>query len=259
MLVETRQGYVRFCRGYATLRPQLLCECKFAMEWAVGRLRVALGIVGVAGLTAFLPEQELQAFPIHLGAHGLQFEFFEECGGFGEIGEVMFGEAELGRVHDAPLLDEFRPAGGEKDQNVVGADARVAEDLAAFTESVGIEAAFAGGEPFLIAALPPFGEILRRYGATAEERVEDFDGFGFDIDPVENEGGGFAVHEEEVQSVPQSEWEACDFSGASRHFLNSFWFLVFQRRNLALWMAPMPGVLRMSSKKPRMTRINTNT
>ena len=95
----------------------------FVMERAVSRLCIAPRIVGGVGLTVLFLEREFQAFAIHLGAHGLQFEFFEKCGGFGEIGVVMFGEAELGGVHDAPLLDEFCPAGGEKDENVVGADA----------------------------------------------------------------------------------------------------------------------------------------
>ena len=226
MLVETRQREVRFCRGYATFHLQLLRDWKLAMEGAAGRLRVSLEIAGVAGLAAFFLEQEVQAFAIHLGTHGLQFEFLEEGGGFREIGEVVLGEAELGGVHDAPLLDELGPAGGEKDEDLVGANAGVAEHLAGFPESVGIQAAFVVDEPFLIAALPPLGEVLRRDGASAEERVEDFDGVGLDIDPVKDEGGGFAVQEEEVQSVPQSEGEACDFSGASRHFLNSCWFLV---------------------------------
>ena len=131
------------------------------MEGAVSRLCIAVRMIGGTGLTAHFLEQELQAFAIHLGAHALEFEFLDECRGLGEIGEVMFGEAELSGVHYPPLLDEFRPAGGEEDQNVVGADARNAEHLAIFTEGVGVHEAFASGEPFPIAALPPFGEVLR--------------------------------------------------------------------------------------------------
>ena len=169
------------------------------MEGAVSRPCIALRIVGGAGLTAFFLEQELEAFAIHLGAHGLELEFFEKGGGLREIGEVMLGEAELGGVHYTPLLDEFGPTGGEKDENVVGADSRDAEHLAVFTEGVGVQEAFTGGEPFLIAALPPFRETLRllplcqersatvkgalprgalrRCGTSAKEVVEDFDCF----------------------------------------------------------------------------------
>ena len=43
--------------------------------------------------------------------------YLAEGGGFVEIGKVMFGETELGGIHDAPLLDELGPVGGEKDQN----------------------------------------------------------------------------------------------------------------------------------------------
>jgi hypothetical protein len=70
-------------------------------------------------------------------------------------------------------------------------------------------------QPFAVAALTPFGEVLLGDGVALEVFAQDgFDG-GLVVEPLDEVGAKFAVFEAEVEFVANGFGEAGDFTGAA--------------------------------------------
>lgn len=76
-------------------------------------------------------------------------------------------------------------------------------------------------QPFLIAAVAPFAEVLLGDAFSGEQSVEDVLDFGMTIEPIEDGRGEFGVLEPAIEFFADFPRDAGDFSGAHR-FLFQF-------------------------------------
>jgi len=123
------------------------------------------------------------------------------------FGVLLFIEHGLGE------LDEF---GGEEGGEVVGETlvaGLLGEVSGPFDELPGEGEGFLLLEPVLVAAVTPFGDILRGDGAAIEVFEEDVFDFREFTEPIEDHGGRVAVEEALVEFVADGFGEAGDFAG----------------------------------------------
>ena len=103
----------------------------------------------------------------------------------------------------------------------------VLESSVAFVESAGFGAEFVEDQPFLVAALFPFGEVLFVDPVSVEVGFEDWKDFRVAVEPLDELDGGFSIEEPLIEFLPDVERETCDLTFACSHNLT---FRVLQCR-----------------------------
>ena len=110
--------------------------------------------------------------------------------------------------------------GEEHHAQMVGGEAGVRNLTCVLGEDAGFVEERAEGEPFLVAALPPLGDILLGDGPALELCVHHFDDGGIRIQPFDEAVGRFAIGESGVKSVPNFERETGNFTITSCHIFS---------------------------------------
>ena len=199
--------------GIADLLAEKLAV-QFVLQFGQGLLLLLLMKVVFAfvqlGQTIHLP-----ALVLDLETGGFEFApaHFEHGLGKGqegaELGEGFVVQIILGRAQDerqtegddaGEVVGEGAAAGGGLDVVLVGG------------QFIGIGKEVLGGEPFLVAAVAPFGDVLGCDGASVELAGEDGLDLGEPVEPLQDGFGFEAIFETGVELSADLAGEAGDFT-----------------------------------------------
>jgi len=152
-----------------------------------------------------------------LEAGGAVIAAAEPLDGPGHLGECVDGIGEgLVRL-SVPLTNgDGKPGGDDGSKMVAGRALQLLGDFAGVGgKDVGVKQSLLLGEPFDVAALPPFGKVLIADGPAFKKLGEDLSDFGKGVEPIEDGSAGLAIEQTAIHEVECFAREMGNFSDPS--------------------------------------------